>query len=164
MGFIAEPCLAEGDAERFSPPAPDDYLVFAAGPRSGQPVAPPDVRADVSPLSVWPMSPDHHLIRDGTRHNEILLVGAAAGSRHSIRAFSGLCTHAGCAVSGWRPEDRTLVCPCHGSGFSVDRDGAVAQGPAARRLPGLQVKTVGGYLRVAATFDGRVGGDTGRTM
>lgn len=51
---------------------------------------------------------------------------------HEFKAFSAVCTHAGCIVSS--VADGTIDCACHGSRFSVE-DGAVEQGPATRPLP-----------------------------
>lgn len=45
-------------------------------------------------------------------------------------AFSGECTHLGCAVDP--PDDGGFSCPCHGSTF--DRDGRVTGGPAGKDL------------------------------
>ena len=164
FGLFSHASLANADTERLLPPAVDDYLVFALGSSSGQPVAPADVRPGQAPLLVWPMASNQRVVRNGTRYNKILLLDAGSRSRQSITAYSGICTHAGCAVSGWRHGSRLLVCPCHGSTYAADQNGAVLRGPASRRLPALQIKIVDGYLRVVSTFDARVGGDTSRTM
>lgn len=44
-----------------------------------------------------------------------------------LRAFTAICPHQGCLVS--EVVDQEIVCPCHGSAFSIV-DGAVIQGPA----------------------------------
>jgi Rieske Fe-S protein len=43
-----------------------------------------------------------------------------------FKGFSTVCPHAGCNVS--KVENGNIVCPCHGSRFSLE--GAVVQGPA----------------------------------
>ncbi len=53
-----------------------------------------------------------------------------------VVAFSGLCTHQGCAVAAKGAE---LVCPCHGSAFDA-ATGAVKTGPATKPLPAVAVK------------------------
>jgi Rieske Fe-S protein len=57
----------------------------------------------------------------------------------TIKAFSAICTHQGCAVT---KVDGTIECPCHNSKFSIT-DGSVASGPAPRGLPSVPVKVDG---------------------
>ena len=56
-----------------------------------------------------------------------------------FKAFSSICTHQGCPVE--KVEGGQIVCPCHGSTFSVE-DGSVTDGPAAAPLEevGITVK------------------------
>jgi Rieske Fe-S protein len=56
-----------------------------------------------------------------------------------FKAFSAVCTHAGCLVN--KIADGTIDCPCHGSKFSLD--GAVVNGPAKKPLDPVQVKVQG---------------------
>ena len=49
-----------------------------------------------------------------------------------FKAFSAVCTHQGCTVSG--VSNGVITCPCHGSQFDA-ATGAVRQGPATRPLP-----------------------------
>jgi nitrite reductase/ring-hydroxylating ferredoxin subunit len=60
----------------------------------------------------------------------------------TIKAFSSICTHQGCAVA---KVDRTIDCPCHGSRFNI-ADGSVASGPAPRGLPSVAVKVSGDII------------------
>ncbi|HTW97304.1 MAG TPA: Rieske 2Fe-2S domain-containing protein [Acidimicrobiales bacterium] len=53
------------------------------------------------------------------------------------RAFSRICTHAGCTVAFDQPGE-TFVCPCHGSIYSA-ATGAVIQGPAPLPLPEIAI-------------------------
>ncbi|WP_245905932.1 QcrA and Rieske domain-containing protein [Mycolicibacterium palauense] len=61
-----------------------------------------------------------------------------------FHAFSALCTHQGCLLSGVR--DGVIECPCHGSRFNA-ASGAVEQGPATEPLPARTV-TVDGEMLV----------------
>jgi len=63
----------------------------------------------------------------------------------TIKAFSAVCTHAGCLVSS--VSDGAIVCPCHGSRFSV-ADGSVLQGPAAAPLAPQPVTVTQGEVRL----------------
>lgn len=56
----------------------------------------------------------------------------------AVRAYSRRCTHEGCAV-GWDAEAGVLACPCHGSRFDPNDEGAVLQGPARSPLPAVEV-------------------------
>ncbi|WP_084717877.1 Rieske (2Fe-2S) protein [Streptacidiphilus carbonis] len=64
-----------------------------------------------------------------------------------FKAFSAVCTHAGCLVDG--VQDGTIQCPCHGSQFKI-ADGSVANGPATSALPARTVAVQNGKLVVTA--------------
>jgi Rieske Fe-S protein len=49
---------------------------------------------------------------------------------NDLHLFSSRCTHLGCKIS--KIENSKLVCPCHGSQFSLD--GSPIKGPAVRPL------------------------------
>ena len=53
-----------------------------------------------------------------------------------FRALSAVCTHLGC-ITRYRPDERIITCPCHGSRFNLDGD--VLAGPAPRPLRWLQM-------------------------
>ncbi|MFC5952069.1 Rieske (2Fe-2S) protein [Pseudonocardia lutea] len=63
-----------------------------------------------------------------------------------FKAFSTTCTHQGCAVTS--VADGSIVCPCHGSSFSVT-DGAPTEGPARKPLPEKAVTVSGGAVTLA---------------
>ena len=59
-----------------------------------------------------------------------------------FKAFTAICPHQGCTVT--KVEDGEIVCPCHGSRFSIE-DGANTEGPngtAAGSVADLQSKKV----------------------
>ncbi|WP_308404129.1 Rieske (2Fe-2S) protein [Streptomyces sp. SKN60] len=56
------------------------------------------------------------------------------------KAFSAVCTHAGCTVA--TVESGTINCPCHGSKFRL-ADGTVAKGPATRPLAQTPIAVTG---------------------
>ena len=76
------------------------------------------------------------------RDQKIVVTQPAAGQ---FKAFSAVCTHAGCVVDG--VKDGTIQCPCHGSEFKI-ADGSVANGPATAALPGYPVAVQSGKLVV----------------
>ena len=62
----------------------------------------------------------------------------------AFRAFSAICTHAGCTVQ-FEEGSRTFACPCHGSIFNANT-GAVIRGPAVAPLPEIGIRTSSGEL------------------
>jgi cytochrome b6-f complex iron-sulfur subunit len=54
----------------------------------------------------------------------------ARTAQSACTAVTAVCTHEGCAVTGF--ANSRYVCPCHGSEFSTS--GAVVQGPASSSL------------------------------
>jgi thiosulfate dehydrogenase [quinone] large subunit len=54
-----------------------------------------------------------------------------------FRAFSAVCTHAGCTVN-YSASSQEFVCPCHGAQFD-GTNGAVVRGPARSPLPPIAV-------------------------
>lgn len=63
-------------------------------------------------------------------------------ARGNLRAFSAVCTHAGCTV-GY--EGGQLVCPCHGGVFDAST-GAVVSGPPPSGLAVRRVVESGGQI------------------
>nr|MDT0661535.1 Rieske (2Fe-2S) protein [Micromonospora sp. DSM 115978] len=74
---------------------------------------------------------------------QVVLTQPEAGT---VRAFSTVCTHQGCAVS--EVADGTINCTCHGSSFSV-ADGSVTAGPAGQPLPAVEITVDGEEIRLA---------------
>ncbi|MFF3062699.1 Rieske (2Fe-2S) protein [Streptomyces sp. NPDC057909] len=68
---------------------------------------------------------------------KLVLTQPTAGQ---FKAFSAVCTHAGCAVATIASD--TINCPCHGSKFHLT-DGSVAKGPATRPLAEIPITVTG---------------------
>ena len=64
----------------------------------------------------------------------------------AYKAFSSICTHAGCAVS--EVQQAQIICPCHGSIFSAV-DGSVLQGPAPSPLAPVNITVSGSTISVS---------------
>ncbi|MGN6258729.1 MAG: TQO small subunit DoxD [Solirubrobacterales bacterium] len=65
----------------------------------------------------------------------------------SLKAFSAVCTHAGCTV-GY--ENGTIVCPCHGGEYSAET-GEVIAGPPPAPLEPKKVMEAGGQIYAIPT-------------
>ncbi|KJK59090.1 hypothetical protein UK12_06535 [Saccharothrix sp. ST-888] len=76
------------------------------------------------------------------REKKIVVTQPTAGQ---YKAFSAVCTHAGCVVD--KVANGQIQCPCHSSRFAV-ADGAVQDGPAPSPLPEYKVTVQGGSLEV----------------
>ncbi|HET8560113.1 MAG TPA: Rieske (2Fe-2S) protein [Marmoricola sp.] len=67
-------------------------------------------------------------------------------TKGEFKAFSAICTHAGCTVGA--VSGGTIDCPCHGSEFSI-KDGSVLQGPATQPLPERKLTVDGTTIHVS---------------
>ncbi|MHC3426941.1 Rieske (2Fe-2S) protein [Streptomyces sp. DT18] len=67
-------------------------------------------------------------------------------SKGEFKAFTSVCTHAGCQVAG--VSGGTINCACHGSKFSIE-DGSVKHAPATSPLEELKLDVTGGKIKLA---------------
>ncbi len=147
-------------------PQPGDHLVFAFGPREGEPLQSEELTVGGAPVAAWPMSPDAGVVRSGSRLNRVMVMRlepltlsekTAKGAADGIVAYSAICPHTGCDVEGWNEELQRLVCRCHESEFEVSDGARVMTGPAPKPLAMLPLEIAEGELRVARGFTRRVG-------
>jgi arsenite oxidase small subunit len=66
-------------------------------------------------------------------------VAGGVGPDGDIVAYSGLCTHMGCAVSYDAPA-RTFRCACHFSMFDAEKGGQMICGQATENLPRVHLQ------------------------
>ncbi len=149
-------------------PQPGDVFVFSEGDRAGQPISPTDIPLGGPPVLVWPFDPKSKVVREGSRLNQVLLLRLDPASldedtrSHAtddgIVAFSAICSHMGCPVTGWIKDEgkQVLKCFCHNSEYDPRQNAAVVFGPAPRKLAALPVKLADGNLTVTGTFIGKV--------
>jgi rieske iron-sulfur protein len=172
-------CLAAaprlGAAEEDQPgkderPQKADLLVVSEGEHKGEVIKPEDLKLGGPPVRAWPKDSKTSVIRDGSRLNEVLVVKldpvelddeTRARSADGIVAFSVICSHAGCPVTGWvngaTGDKDVLKCFCHNSEFDPRQSAQVVFGPAPRRLAALPLALSDGALTVAEKFVGKVG-------
>ena len=159
VSAAVSPASAEPADER---PKEGDYLVAidAAGTDG---LSPKDI---AGPVIAWPMDPAAKLIRNGSRLNKALLVRldpetlvgpTRERAADGVVAYSAICPHAGCEVSGWIDERKIFECPCHNSKYNPREGAAIVEGPTTRGLAALPLKIVNDKLVVAKPFIGRLG-------
>ena len=67
-------------------------------------------------------------------------------SEGDFKAFTAVCTHAGCTVGSVKGD--TIQCNCHGSQYSA-ADGSVKKGPASKALAAKKVTVEGDDIVVS---------------
>jgi rieske iron-sulfur protein len=141
-------------------------LLVRVGDSSTTPLTPDDIPLAAMQTMAWAIDSKDRTVRSGSRLNRILLVRfdpetlsaetrlRAAGG---VVAYTAICTHTGCEVIDWLPDEQLLHCPCHYSRFDPKDGARVVDGPAPRTLPALPLQVVEGKLAVAKPFITRVG-------
>ena len=155
-------------------PQKADVLVFSEGEHAGEVIKPQDLKLGGPPVHAWPRDSKTSVVRKGSRLNEVLVVRldpaelddeTRALAAEGIVAYSAICSHAGCPVTGWLKgaagDNDVLKCFCHNSEFDPRHSAEVVFGPALRRLAALPLTTADSSLTVAATFVGKVGQQAG---
>jgi Rieske Fe-S protein len=164
LPFVGVATAQEGDPRQARPQAGDRFVL--SGDKTGKTLTPADLPVGAPPVMAYPMDAKTHMVRDGSRLNQVMLIRLDSGdlaeetrahAAEGIVAYSAVCTHTGCDVWTWQAETKTLKCPCHDSEFDPKQGARVIAGPAPRRLPMLPVKVVDGVLVVADGFLSRVG-------
>jgi rieske iron-sulfur protein len=156
--------LAQADPTRERPREGD--LLVAVGAAPPEPLTPENVTLGAKPVMAWPMDPESSTVRSGSRLNKVLLLRldpegfdteTKEHAADGIVAYSAVCTHAGCDVVNWHPDQHLLECPCHNSLYDPTAGAKPVGGPAPRRLPALPLRVVDSRLVVAKPFTGRAG-------
>jgi Rieske Fe-S protein len=146
-------------------PKVGDLLVSVDGD-SHTPLEPKDIPVGGPQIIAWPMDSANLLVRNGSRLNKVLLLRfdpagltspTSERATEGVVAYSAICPHAGCEVSGWDGERKILECSCHYSHYDPREGATVIDGPAPRALAALPLKITDGKLAVAKPFTGRVG-------
>jgi rieske iron-sulfur protein len=162
---VASVALHAQDDPSTSRPKEGDLLV-RVGDTSLTPLTPNEIPASALQTMAWALDPAAKVVRDGSRLNRILLVRLDPGqyspetrarAAGGVVAYTAICTHTGCEVSEWLPDQEVFHCPCHFSKFDPKDGARVVDGPAPRTLPALPLKIVDGNLVVAGAFTARVG-------
>lgn len=166
LGSHALPGYAADIAAQKQPPQPGDELAFPSYENDGRLLGVADLATGAEPLLAYPRDPATGLTRERSRLNQILVVRLAAdtfdaatrdAAAGDVVAYSAVCTHTACGITGWKSEVGHFVCPCHQSEFAAARHGTRVTGPAPRALPLLPIRLAKGHFVVAGGFSSRVG-------
>ncbi|TIC87827.1 Rieske (2Fe-2S) protein [Nocardioides sp. GY 10113] len=113
-------------------PSPTGGSASPSGDGTTSPASVPGalVAADAVPVGGGVVLPD----------SRVVVTQPEAGT---FAAFSAVCTHNQCLVGS--VEGGEIVCPCHGSHFSIT-DGSVTAGPAPSPLPEVAVQVTDGQV------------------
>jgi len=158
--------IARGQENPASARPKEGDLLIKAGDSSATPLQPSDIKPGAKQIMAWAMDPGDKTVRSGSRLNRVMLVRLdaetlsaetkARAADGGVVAYTAICTHTGCEVTEWVPEEHVLYCPCHASKFDPAAAAKVVDGPAPRALPALPLKVVGGKLTVAKPFTARI--------
>jgi len=173
LGWILSPLWLRSRAARAADtdPAkmraqPGDQIVYRLGDRKGEPIALADVVDGAKPLLGYPYDPVNDVVRKGSRLNQILVLRlppdeytdeVRARAVDGVIAYSAICTHENCPVTGWHPEHQQFICPCHETHYDPKNGARVISGPAKRALPALPLTAEDGVLVAAGGLTGKVG-------
>lgn len=152
-----------------SRPKPGDVFV-KVGDASKTPLTPRDVPVGAAQILAWPMDSADGTVRSGSRLNQVILLHldpdtlsaeTRARAADGVVAYTSICTHTGCDVDDWQPNERLVGCQCHSSVFDPKDGAKVVDGPAPRPLPALPLTTVEGKLVAARAFTAPIGFEKG---
>ncbi|WP_067861949.1 QcrA and Rieske domain-containing protein [Neptuniibacter marinus] len=165
-GNTALAAMKKKSPESKLPPQVGDRLTYFNKRLRGPKLTISDLEISDKQTLVVPIDPNTGEVRDGSRYNQILLQKLSIEhlsedtqkiSTHGIVAYTAICTHNGCPVTGWVKDEENYMCPCHQSVFDPKNGGSVVSGPAARNLPALPLTEENGELVVAAEFNSWIG-------
>ncbi|MET9773726.1 Rieske 2Fe-2S domain-containing protein [Streptomyces sp. NPDC006367] len=108
--------------------------------------SPGDDGAAPKPTGPVELGADGEVAKGATRLYRDQNVVVSRAEDGSLKAYSTICTHAGCPMK--KLEGTKLVCPCHGSEFDA-RTGEVLHAPASTPLTELRAEVKQG--RIVAT-------------
>ncbi|MET8632051.1 Rieske (2Fe-2S) protein [Streptomyces sp. NPDC004096] len=99
--------------------------------------------APATPTAPVPLGSENEVPKGGAKLYRDANVVVSRAADGSLKAYSTICTHAGCAIN--KLSGTTLVCPCHGSQFDAV-SGKVVQAPATEPLNELPVEVKNGKI------------------
>jgi cytochrome b6-f complex iron-sulfur subunit len=120
------------------------------GPSNPTPTQPPNSNAITVQGNTITIDLSHSTTSNLKNQGQWLLISQATTivvnvDGTTIRAFTSVCTHAGCATN-WQFDSSRFTCTCHGSQFNTS--GQVVRGPATANLAEFSVTRNGDTLTI----------------
>jgi nitrite reductase/ring-hydroxylating ferredoxin subunit len=100
-------------------------------------------KAPAAPTAPVELGADSEVAQGGARLYRDHNVVVSRDDKGALKAYSSICTHAGCPIT--KLEGTRLTCFCHGSEFDA-ATGEVLQPPATVPLTELAVRTENGRI------------------
>ncbi|MEQ8661481.1 MAG: Rieske 2Fe-2S domain-containing protein [Gammaproteobacteria bacterium] len=148
------------------PPQVGDQLAWPSWEATDRLLAADDLVAGAEPLLVYPRDAASGVARERSRLNQLLVCRLPADALDDttralaagdVVAYSAICTHTACGITGWDGARQHFVCPCHQSEFAAGRAGSRVTGPAPRALPALPIAQDGDHFVIRGDFTSAVG-------
>ena len=130
------------------PPQVGDRFQITKGPLKGELLRPELLKVGEAPVIGFPFAPGEDVLRRKNRLNRLLMVAldpsgmeeeTRARSANGVLIYSAICTHRGCTIQSWKPEEQLLRCHCHLSEFSPWDSAKPLTGPAKKPLAAVPV-------------------------
>ncbi len=127
---------------------PGDRIRIVRGELKGQDLKPAMLEVGAPQIEAFPYDPAAEVLRDGNRLNRLVTLRldptemdeeTRGYQADGVLVYSAICTHRGCTIKSWMPDERNLRCHCHLSQFDALSGGSVIRGPARRSLPGVKL-------------------------
>ncbi|MEU8981495.1 Rieske (2Fe-2S) protein [Streptomyces sp. NPDC048309] len=99
--------------------------------------------APATPTAPVELGPESEIAKGGVQLYRDQNVVVSRAENGELKAFSSICTHAGCPID--KLQGTTLICPCHGSEFDATT-GKVLHVPATEPLHALSVEAKNGKI------------------
>jgi Rieske Fe-S protein len=136
-------------------PERGDTFVFADGPNKGKDVVLADIVMDAPPITVQAKD-EEGKVRESEKAMVLMYrvspdkipADIRGDSWEGLIAYSALCTHQGCLLSGWDAASKQFICPCHNGLFDPLKGGENTAGAPTRALPQIPVRIHDGKLVV----------------
>jgi rieske iron-sulfur protein len=136
-------------------PERGDTFVYADGPNKGKDVVLADIVVDAPPITVQAKD-ETGTVRESEKATILFYRVSPDKIPDDIKgdtvdgliAYSALCTHQGCLLSGWDAASKQFICPCHNGLFDPLKGGVNTAGSPTRAIPQVPVKIHDGKLVV----------------
>jgi rieske iron-sulfur protein len=120
---------------------------------------------DAPPVTVQAVEGETGKVRE-SEHSTILMYKVAeekipmdirGDTVGGLLAYSAVCTHQGCMLSGWDAANKQFLCPCHQGAFDPLKGGENTGGTKTREIPQIPVRVHDGKLVVGDAIMGWIG-------